>query len=421
MGNGDVESGEGYLYRGRGLIQLTGKTNYRRFSNWIEEDVVAAPDLVAGSFAVHSAVFYWTVHNINALADIDDIRQVTKKINGGYNGLPDRVQLLDRAKQIVGVDAQTMTLEGATHTVKAPKLNLRNRPKVIPSTLIGTLNQGTRVKKLADADKPGWIKVRTILNGQIYEGYVSGHYLRPIPGPAIAAGAPPPAPPETLPAAHLSENRRDISRSQDWGRAYPLGEADRVRRTASNPDTKARQLIKLTNYLDSENPHHRRYWPKQGSTYCNIYAYDYCYLAGVYMPRVWWKDSSLRQIRNGLDVDVLYGVTVHELNANMLYNWFEDYGTVYEWKRVLNLDILQAAANKGEVCIIVAQHRDSNRSGHIAAAVPEHEHFAASRRASGEVLCPLQTQAGAANHRFFTGNAWWRKSQFHAFSFWRHE
>ena len=58
MGNGDEESGEGYRYRGRGLIQLTGKNNYKKFSRWIEQDVVAQPDLVASQFAVHSAVYF---------------------------------------------------------------------------------------------------------------------------------------------------------------------------------------------------------------------------------------------------------------------------------------------------------------------------------------------------------------------------
>ena len=91
------------------------------------------------------------------------------------------------------------------------------------------------------------------------------------------------------------------------------------------------------------------------------------------------------------------------------------------WKRVAYIDVLQAAANKGEECIIVAQRRDANRPGHITAVVPEHENFAVSRKVSGELLSQLQTQAGTTNHCFFTGNAWWRRDRYHAFSFWCYE
>ena len=128
MGNGDEASGEGYRYRGRGLIQLTGKNNYRKFSRWINDDVVAHPDLVASKYAVHSAVFYWTSNNLNSLADIDDVKKVTKKINGGYNGLKERVALLDELKELLALDVTLPTLEKITHRVSATKLNLRTKP-----------------------------------------------------------------------------------------------------------------------------------------------------------------------------------------------------------------------------------------------------------------------------------------------------
>ena len=91
------------------------------------------------------------------------------------------------------------------------------------------------------------------------------------------------------------------------------------------------------------------------------------------------------------------------------------------WKRVLSLDVLQAAANNGEVCMVVAQRADLNRSGHITAVVPEQNDHSATRNAAGEILRPLESQAGRINYRFYSKpKAWWSDKRFHAFSFWRH-
>ncbi len=423
MGNGDEASGDGYRYRGRGLIQLTGKTNYRKFAQWIQDDVVANPDLVAEQYAVHSAVYYWSSNNLNALADMDDVKQVTKKINGGYNGLNERMAFLDKAKEFLSIDAEPIVLENVTHKVTANRLNLRSHPLVSPSTWIGSLSQGAEIMKVSDADVPGWLKVRVILNNQIVEGYLSGNYLQQIPRKAATLQAEPaPAIEFEIQPAHLPENNRNITRSRNGGRAHPLGEAGRPRRNGTYAETKIRQLIDIVNYLDSEDSEHYRYRPKGGTTYCNIYACDYCYLAGVYLPRVWWTEKALRTIKeNKQHPPAQYGDTVRELNANMLHDWLEDYGSVFDWKRVLSLDVLQAAANNGEVCVIVAQRADLNRSGHIAAVVPEHNGYSATRSAVGEVLRPLESQAGRINYRFYAKpKSWWADKRFQAFSFWRH-
>ena len=422
MGNGNETSGDGYRYRGRGLIQLTGKTNYRRFSQWIRDDVVVQPDLVATKYAVHSAVYYWMSNDLNAVADNDEIKQVTKIVNGGYNGLGDRIALLDKAKQLLAIDQLPITLKETTHQVTATKLNLRTRPKVSPATRIGTLIQGAEIMKLADSSVVGWMKVRAVLDGKVFEGFVSGQYLKQIP-PKPPSPLPPPVPKDDfqIRSVHLAENRRDITRLRDSGRAYPLGEKGRPRRVGSQIDTKVRKLIDIIYYLDCENNHHKRWWPKGGTTYCNIYAYDYCYLANVYLPRVWWTEKALYRIREGQEKSVTYGDTVRELNANMLFDWFEDYGLNFGWKRVVNLDVLQSAANNGEVCIIVAQRQDKNRSGHIVAVVPEHNNFQAARNSSGEIMRPVESQAGIKNHRFVTkAKAWWVEARYESFSFWRH-
>ncbi len=105
MGNGDEQSGDGWAYRGRGIIQLTGKANYQAFSQDWGVDVVSQPDLVATDpvLAVASGCWYWQKRNINAAAQADDLTKVTQLINGGTNGIEDRAHLLGIAKQQMGL------------------------------------------------------------------------------------------------------------------------------------------------------------------------------------------------------------------------------------------------------------------------------------------------------------------------------
>jgi putative chitinase len=96
MGNGGEETKEGYKFRGRGYIQLTGKENYTSFSKSIGEDTVANPDLVATKYALASAGWFFSKNGLNAIADkgADDatVTAVTKRVNGGTIGLPDRIK-----------------------------------------------------------------------------------------------------------------------------------------------------------------------------------------------------------------------------------------------------------------------------------------------------------------------------------------
>ena len=92
MGNGDEESGEGYAYRGRGLIQLTGKSNYEACGEALSVDLVENPDLVATpQYAALSAGWFWNKNKLNVYADKNDMEGLTKKINGGTHGIEDRV------------------------------------------------------------------------------------------------------------------------------------------------------------------------------------------------------------------------------------------------------------------------------------------------------------------------------------------
>ncbi len=100
MGNGDEASGEGWKFRGRGLIQLTGKENYKKASDAIGVDFVSNPDLVQGPvYASLTAGWYWDLRELNKPADADNIYKVTKLINGGTLGLQQRELYLERAKK----------------------------------------------------------------------------------------------------------------------------------------------------------------------------------------------------------------------------------------------------------------------------------------------------------------------------------
>jgi putative chitinase len=91
MGNGDTASGDGWRYRGRGVIQLTGKNNYTNFGKYIKLTAAETSDyLETKRGAIESACWYWKTNGLNATADAQDIVAMTKKINGGTIGLEDR-------------------------------------------------------------------------------------------------------------------------------------------------------------------------------------------------------------------------------------------------------------------------------------------------------------------------------------------
>ena len=98
MGNGTEETGEGWLYRGRGLIQLTGKDNYRLASDALGVDFVSSPDLVLQpEYAALTAAWFWNKRQLNREADAKEYTAMTKKINGGLVGLDDRLKHIDEA------------------------------------------------------------------------------------------------------------------------------------------------------------------------------------------------------------------------------------------------------------------------------------------------------------------------------------
>lgn len=97
MGNGNAASGDGFKYRGRGYIQITGRDKYAAFGKFIGEDCLDDPDIIARKYPLLSAAWYFDVNRLWAICDKgagdDVIRLLTRRINGGLNGLEDRIRL----------------------------------------------------------------------------------------------------------------------------------------------------------------------------------------------------------------------------------------------------------------------------------------------------------------------------------------
>ena len=105
MGNGDEASGDGFKFRGRGFIQLTGKDNYKAFSDFIKEDCVANPELVATKYPLASAAFFFQKNKLWEICDkgatTEVVTLVTKRVNGGTHGLDDRISKFNTINSIL--------------------------------------------------------------------------------------------------------------------------------------------------------------------------------------------------------------------------------------------------------------------------------------------------------------------------------
>lgn len=99
LGNGDEASGDGYRYRGRGLIQITGRDNYRKVGELLDIDLIHMPDtLLQPKYAALSAGAFWEMNDLN---ELDDIREISRKVNGGEHGLEQRVAYYERALEVL--------------------------------------------------------------------------------------------------------------------------------------------------------------------------------------------------------------------------------------------------------------------------------------------------------------------------------
>jgi len=134
---GNVSKGDGYRYRGRGLIQNTGRANYARLAKVFKVNFEGDPDLMAKfPWAAVSAAEYWRSRNINAFADADDVQRVTRLINGGLTGLADRTERLKRAKHALSDLPGALRSQAAVETATGKQR--ATQAKVVTGTAVTT-------------------------------------------------------------------------------------------------------------------------------------------------------------------------------------------------------------------------------------------------------------------------------------------
>ncbi|NCC41300.1 MAG: hypothetical protein EOM21_18090 [Gammaproteobacteria bacterium] len=323
---------------------------------------------------------------------------------------------------LVEASGKTYRVDVQTHP-----LRMRSSPEIPPNNptrnVIGLLPAGLLVRALTNQPQGGFLDVETNLRGAHLRGWVSLEHLAevagspeiPVSAPASTAAKPP------IPEVHAPRGSTAITRRRDPATAHSLNEPGQPKRRGLTPAALCDELHAIIAWLDVENPQHARYRPTQGLTFCNIYAHDYCHLAGVYLPRVWWTSAALLRLSRGESVEPRLGQSIEEQRANSLYGWLRDFGLDFGWRQTGTLTKLQDAANQGAVCLIVARRRSDGPPGHVTVVAPEIPAQVARRNATGEVIAPLQSQAGSRNFRLSTSTAnWWLDQRFAYSAFWIH-
>lgn len=136
---GNVKRGDGHRYKGRGPIQITGRFNYRKYGDILGVDLENDPELASSpKFGTMIAGEYWHRNNLNHWADMDNGKQITRKINGGYNGLNDRLAKIARAKRVLaGVDFEDLQDNPVVEQVVAVEpVRLMAEPVVVPEPVV---------------------------------------------------------------------------------------------------------------------------------------------------------------------------------------------------------------------------------------------------------------------------------------------
>jgi hypothetical protein len=309
---------------------------------------------------------------------------------------------------------------------KVSTLRLRSDPSVpakSTANIIGELPDGQLVRAVAGKAVNGFREVETSLSGGLLRGFASTKFLKRVSGaPVLDVAQPAAEPPKTgIVEVFMPRKAGTVTKRTEIAGAHSLNEPKQPARKGTTPDELRAEIKAIIEYLDVENPAHKRYKPRSGLTFCNIYTHDFCFLAGAYLPRVWWSQAAIRDLATGKKVEPLIGKTIDERRANDLFRWLRDFGLDFGWRRADTLSQLQDEANLGALGLIVARRKEDGKSGHIVMVVPETDDQKAKRDASGQVIAPVQSQAGARNFARGTGTKdWWKGDQFAESAFWLH-
>lgn len=204
-------------------------------------------------------------------------------------------------------------------------------------------------------------------------------------------------------------------------KAHPLSDPDIPYRDLTSAETKRASIEKLIDKLDVK--HSLRYQRTPEDTYCNVYSYDFCYFAQVYLPTVWWTPEALEKVLAGEDVKPVFEETVDRIYSSAIHDWLSEWGPSFGWKQMTDLDEIQRKVNEeGGVGIICAKRKIKGLSGHIAPIVPETAAKKAYRE-NGVVIYPLQSQAGKLNYNYFAKarKDWWNHERYSSHVFFYHD
>lgn len=307
------------------------------------------------------------------------------------------------------------------------QLRVRSTPEIDKTkprkNVVGQLPDGQLVAAVTGKAVNGFLEIQTSLNGALIKGFASQSYLKKVGGAEVPQPvAPSPSPPTGgIVAVYCPRPPHSVTRRSEPANALSLNEAGQPQRKGNSPDELRASIAAIIDWLAVDNLANKRYQPHDGLTFCNIYAHDYCYLSGVYAPRVFWTPAALEKLARGETVEPSYGKTIEEMRANDLFRWLRDFGERFGWRRTSSLTKLQTEVNQGAIGLVVARRREDGRSGHIVAVVPETASQGAKRNSAGDVTAPLQSQAGSRNFRYGTGGPnWWNGQQFAESAFWLH-
>ena len=309
--------------------------------------------------------------------------------------------------------------------VRETPLRLRSEPKIDKDNqnVIARLPDGHPVRAISNKKTNGFLEVETSLLGAHFRGFASADFLKAAPDvQEVPVLHPAPAPPTSgIVAVTMPRKPGTVTKRTGIATAHSLNEPGQPERQGTTPDELRDDLATIIEYLAVDKSTHKRYKPITNATFCNIYAHDYCHLAGVYLPRVWWTAGAIERLAQGHTVPILLGNTIEEQRANDLFRWLRDFGLRFGWRQTGSLTNLQLEVNQGAVGVIVARRKNDGLSGHIAVVVPETDAESAKRNTAGEVTAPLQSQAGRNNFRYGTGGPnWWKGNQFAESAFWLH-
>ncbi|CAM3993223.1 SH3 domain-containing protein [Flavobacterium weaverense] len=187
----------------------------------------------------------------------------------------------------------------------------------------------------------------------------------------------------------------------------PIGNPDIPFRDLTSVESKKTSIKKIIDTLDVEKSF--RYEKDEADTYCNVYTFDFCFFARVYIPRLRWTDKAIEELEKGNEVQLIFNETVRPFYSNYLYDWFLESSKDFGWEQMSDVDELQKKVNEnGGVGVIAARRFIMHKSGHVVVVVPETETEKAFR-VDGKVIYPLQSQAGYDNYNYFSEvrKDWW--------------